>query len=182
MADKKVVILINLLGLPWFPVCAAFFLWMLTLLRPSIALGFSFTLAPNLVVTIFVIVGVLLTFVLPIIIHELVHGLFFWLFTQARPTFGYKWWYAYASAPGWYFPRWQFLIVLLAPFVVLSLPGLALMPLVPDLFIPSLTWGLIINATGAIGDLYMIIRLALSPSGVVIEDRLDGIAWYVLTS
>ena len=43
---------------------------------------------------------------------------------------------------------------------------------------PWLVFGLILNATGAIGDLYMIVRLALVPGGILIEDWGDGISWF----
>jgi hypothetical protein len=41
---------------------------------------------------------------------------------------------------------------------------------------------LIGNATSAIGDLYMCVRLLLVPGAAVVEDRTDGIAWYLPTS
>jgi hypothetical protein len=177
--NVKLWLLLNVLSIPWFCLCAAFFLIVTHLLRPQSPQNLSITITPGLTSFIFFVVGILLTISLPVILHELVHGFFYWLFTKARPTFGVSWWYAYAVAPGWYLPRWQFLVVGMAPLIILSLLGLALLPFVPWIVLPSLVFGLIVNATGAIGDLYMVLRLALTPAGVVIEDRIDGIRWYV---
>jgi hypothetical protein len=124
-------------------------------------------------VALFITVGVVL------VLHELTHGLFFWLFTRSRPVYGFKGWYAYAAAPGWYLPRIPFLAVLGAPLILLSLLGEALVLLVPDTVALLVLWGMIINAGVAIGDLYMIVRLLLAPKATVIEDSGAGIKWYV---
>jgi len=123
-------------------------------------------------------VALLIVFVVVLLLHELTHGIFFWLFTHSRPTFGFKGWYAYAAAPGWYVPRPQFLVIGSAPLILLSLLGVALSAVVPDALVLWIFWGLIGNATGAIGDLYMIIRLVLAPGAVVIEDQGEEVTWY----
>lgn len=174
--NKKLMLLLNIVGIPWLALCIGFFLILVNLLRPVPAGGFSIPLG---LTAIFLIVGVVVTTILVVTLHELVHGLFYWVFTRERPTFGFKWWYAYAAAPGWYVPRPQFVVVGLAPLVLLTLVGLGVMLLVPWVLVPYLLWGLIVNAGGAIGDLYMVLRLALAPAGVVIEDWANGITWYV---
>src|SRR6266699_209791 len=80
--------------------------------------------------------SVVITLCVVLILHELTHGLFFWLFTKSRPAFGFKGWYAYAAAPGWYLPRAQFLVVVGAPLTLLSLLGEALLLLVPWAVVP----------------------------------------------
>jgi hypothetical protein len=177
--NRKLWLLLNLLSIPWCCFCFAFFLIMANLLRPLSPQGFPVTFASGLTGFLFLVAGIVLTIILPLILHELVHGFFYWLFTKARPIFGFNGWYAYAAAPGWYLPRSQFLVVGMAPLIILSLLGLALLPFVPWIVLPSLVWGLILNASGSIGDLYMVLRLALAPAGVVVEDRKDGISWYV---
>src|SRR6266700_4202149 len=117
---------------------------------------------------------VVITLCVVLILHELTHGLFFWLFTKSRPAFGFKGWYAYAAAPGWYLPRGQSLVVGAAPLILLSLLGEALL-----LLVPWVLWGLIVNAGGAIGDLYMIARLMLAPRGAVVEASRGKMTWYV---
>lgn len=121
-----------------------------------------------------VVGGTLLT----LIIHEAVHGLFFWLFTKNRPNYGFKGIYAYASAPDYYIPRNQFIIIGLAPLMCISLIGLALLPFVPLAVVWTLVFILTINATGAVGDLYIVGVLLTSPPSTLIRDFGDGMTFY----
>jgi hypothetical protein len=113
-----------------------------------------------------------------ILAHEAVHGALLWWLTGDRPTFGFKGWYAYAAAPGWYFARDWFLLVALAPAVVVTAVSLALfavLPLVPALVMLVVAYT---NLLGSIGDLYiswLVIRL---PRSTIIEDRPEGVAWH----
>ncbi|HFI0063958.1 TPA: DUF3267 domain-containing protein [Streptococcus suis] len=59
-----------------------------------------------------------------IIIHELIHGIFFKVFCPENPVkYGFKWksGMAYATSPGSLYNRMQMLVISLAPFVVISL-------------------------------------------------------------
>ena len=182
--NKPLLLWLNVLAVPWFLLCALFFGVMTSLLRPLnfAILGSAFPLetplgAVGAIAALFATVVITLYVVL--ILHELTHGLFFWLFTKSRPAFGFKGWYAYAAAPGWYLPRAQFLVVVGAPLTLLSLLGEALLLLVPWAVVPWVLWGLIVNAGAAIGDLYLIACLMLAPRAAVIEDRGDEMTWYV---
>lgn len=125
------------------------------------------------------VIGVLAVIVIAILLlHELTHGLFFWLFTRELPVFGLKALFAYAAAPNWYIPRVPFIIIGLAPIVLLTLLGLALIPLVPPLIILALVFALTMNATGAVGDLYIVIFLLTRPAIVIVRDYGDGMAYY----
>lgn len=174
--NRRLFMLLNILGIPWLLACAAFFFFMAGLLGALGSGSGSVTLdATTLLLSL---VALVVTSAVVLVLHELAHGLFFWLFTRSRPRFGFKGAYAYAAAPGWYFPRPQFLIIGLAPIVLISLAGLLVLPFtappVSLLFIVAL----IVNATGAIGDLYMIARLLVVPRGVLIEDQGEGIRWF----
>ena len=182
--NRRLVILLNVLGIPWFILCAAFFIVMagqLGALGRSIGAGNSGEItidATTMLVALLILVAT--TFAV-LVLHELVHGLFFWLFTRSRPRFGFKGAYAYAAAPGWYIPRPQFLIVGLAPLALISLAGLLILPFIAFPFSLTLILALIANATGAIGDLYMTIRLLFVPQHVLIEDWGEGIRWFAPT-
>src|SRR6266700_2171735 len=174
--NKPLLLWLNVLAVPWFLLCALFFGVMTSLLRPLnfAILGSAFPLetplgAVGAIAALFATVVITLCVVL--ILHELTHGLFFWLFTKSRPAFGFKGWYAYTAAPGWYLPRAQFLVVGGAPLILLSLLGVALLLVVPWVVVPWVLWMLIGNAAGAIGDLYMLARLTLAPRAVVLEHR-----------
>lgn len=136
----------------------------------------QFTLAlPGMIGALFVVV--IVTF-LNMILHELLHGLFFWIFTHTRPTFGFKGLYAFAAAPDWYIPRNPFVVIGLAPLLVISLVGLAVVPFVPFPVALSLVFAMTINAAGAIGDMYMVGLLLTKPSNILIRDFGDGITMY----
>ncbi len=170
--NKPLLLWLNVLAVPWFLLCALFFGVMTSLLRPLnfAILGSAFPVGA--IAALFA--AVVITLCVVLILHELTHGLFFWLFTKSRPAFGFKGWYAYAAAPGWYLPRGQSLVVGAAPLILLSLLGEALL-----LLVPWVLWGLIVNAGGAIGDLYMIARLMLAPRGAVVEASRGKMTWYV---
>jgi len=112
------------------------------------------------------------------IVHEAIHGFFFWIFTKKRPIYGFKVIFAYAAAPDFYIPRNQFLLVGIAPFVIIPLIGLALMPFVPLAVVLTLVFMLTINAAGAIGDLYIIGLLLTKPAQTLIRDFGDGMTFY----
>jgi hypothetical protein len=119
-----------------------------------------------------------MTFVV-IVVHEAVHGLALWLYTRSRPRFGYKGWYAYASAPGWYLSRNRFLVVLLSPLLAITAAALALVTVLPPVAATVVLFGAALNAGAALGDLYLCVRLLAAPASAVVEDRRDGIVWHV---
>jgi hypothetical protein len=184
LKKKQLLLGLNVLAIPWFLLCALFFGALTSQLRPLnfAILGKAFPRGTPLEAVggiVAVYAALLITLCGVIVLHELTHGLFFWLFTQSRPVFGFRGWYAYAAAPGWYLPRAQFLVVVGAPLIHLSLLGEALLQLVPEAAVPLVLWGLILNAGVAIGDLYLIARLVVAPRAAVIEDRGDEVTWYV---
>jgi hypothetical protein len=126
-----------------------------------------------------VILGVFIASIpFTMIVHELIHGLFFWIFTRKRPSYGFKGLYAYAAAPDFYIPRNQFILIGLAPFVVISLVGVALLPLTTLGVALTIVFILTMNAAGAIGDFYAVGILLTRPSATLIRDFGDGMACY----
>lgn len=136
----------------------------------STADGYSLEVPPVL----FPNLGLALIAVL--IFHELAHGLFYWLFSSHRPKFGFQGLFPYAAAPpGIYFPRNQFLVVGLSPLVLLTAVGLLLMVIVPITFVPFLFFFVVFNASGAAGDLIMVIQLMRFSSDTLMEDSTSGV-------
>jgi hypothetical protein len=142
---------------------------MLQWLRPGFSLD-PFLLSQPLLAALLALLAIFLW----ITAHELIHGAFFWLFSQDKPQFGYGLGYFYAAMPGWFFPKWPYLAVGLAPLVLLSLLGMLLMPFLPAYWAGFVFLGTIINAGGAVGDLYVCFRIALEAQDVYIRDRGDG--------
>ncbi|MCZ7554084.1 MAG: hypothetical protein B6D39_00255 [Anaerolineae bacterium UTCFX2] len=175
--DRRLLIGLNIIGLILlFP-----FGWLFTriasILRPAtLAQGVnivSFSAIAYLIIIITIIV-------IFIILHEVVHGIFFWIITGSKPVFGFKGAYAYAAAPGWFIPRNPYLWIGLSPLVVLSLTGFVLITVLPVNWLLPIMIGLIFNAVGSVGDLYVVFWLFLKPATVYIQDQGDAINIYGL--
>lgn len=119
---------------------------------------------------------ILIALVLMILLHEAVHGVFFWLYTKERPKFGFKLAYAYAAAPDWYLPRNQFIVVGLAPLALLSLFGVFFSPVFPLAWVKSLVFFLTLNAAGAVGDMLTVIVVLRYPADALVNDRGEEFA------
>ena len=116
------------------------------------------------------------------VLHEAVHGLFFWLYTRDRPRFGFKGWYLYASAPGWYLSRNRFLVVGLSPLVTMTAAALGLAMVVPpDGRGRGAGRGRV--ERGRVARRPVHVRAAARrPASGVVKDRPDGITWHVATT
>lgn len=113
-----------------------------------------------------------------IVVHEAVHGLGFILLAKAKPIFAFRGVYAYAAAPGWYIPRDRYLTIGLAPFILISLMGVVLMAFVPPVWIAPLVLVCVINASGAVGDLWVAVLLLRQPFNALAHDGGDEISIY----
>jgi hypothetical protein len=172
---------LNLAGIPWMVMCAVGYVLLAALVRPGGA-SLHFGQYSLFWFVVVLVGGSLATMVAVVVLHEAAHGLAFWVFTRSRPTFGVKGWYAYTAAPGWHLSRGTFLAVLLAPIVLFTAVGLPIVAFAPPVVALFTVLALIGNATSAIGDLYMCLRLLRVPGTAVVEDRTDGIAWYLPAS
>ena len=150
--DRKSLILLNVWGIVIFLVLSIFFPLLAGWLRAEgepAGASLEMTGWVGIVSFLGLLLGVMLVM---IVLHEGLHGLFFWLFTREKPKFAFKGFYAYAAMPDWYFPKKEYLITALAPLVgitLLSITGLALLPGWAD---AALVWLLILNTSGAVGD------------------------------
>lgn len=173
--NRQVIIGLNLVGLVLLFLFGWIFFQIASAIRPEIESPSLSSVLEGLE-PLSLILGVIIV----LIIHELVHGLFFWIFTGDRPKFGVHIFYAYAAAPEWYIPRKYFLVVGLAPFVCISLAGLLLLPLVPFQMAPVLVLSLIFNAAGSVGDFAICGRLVSQPNTFMIHDIGPRMAFYRL--
>lgn len=178
LLDRKSLILVNLWGFALFVVSAVFFPLLARWLSGAENTNTDFMAIGRTGIAGFIglLVGVT---VVMIVVHEGLHGLFFWLYTHEKPRFAFKGFYAYAAMPGWYLPRREYLITALAPLVgitVLGVLGLALLPGKAD---APLLLLLILNTSGAVGDLWIAGALLRAPAGVLGSDSGDSAELYV---
>jgi signal transduction histidine kinase len=122
------------------------------------------------------IVGYIL--ILPL--HELVHAAAFLLW-GGRPYFGTRLPYAlYCGAKNQLFRRNQYLVVGLAPLVVITLAGI-IFTLVSPALASYTIFATVGNISGAAGDVWAARRLLRLPPSVLVEDTEAGYRAWQLT-
>lgn len=156
----------------------AFFLVMMALNALMILMcpgGVSLTFTgDSMLGTLALLVGLT---VVNLVVHEAIHGLFFYVFTRTRPVFALRLAYAYAAAPDWYIPARAYTVIGLAPLILIDLVCLLLMLLVPAwTFALALVIGL--NTSGAVGDLFIVGLVLRSRRDCLVNDRGDSVAVY----
>jgi hypothetical protein len=167
---KEVVV--TLLGMGTLTLFAFgfFFTSLYTLFAGNV--GFNFT-SGTITISIILFIGTM-------VLHELIHGAFISKY-GGKPSYGAG--IAYFILPYFYattktiFPRNQFIVIAIAPLVVISLAGIGIMAAFPSIahwmFIP-----LVINASGAVGDLWVTRNVLRYPKHVLLEDRKNGLIIY----
>ncbi len=112
-------------------------------------------------------------YVLVMFLHEGIHGLAF-AFWGGRPYFGAKLPLAlFCGAKNQIFRRNHYLVVGLAPLVIITVAGIIFTLLSPALAVYTLL-GTIGNFSGAAGDLWVALRLLRQPRDVLVEDTDAG--------
>ncbi|WP_028273740.1 DUF3267 domain-containing protein [Atopococcus tabaci] len=113
-----------------------------------------------------------------LVIHELIHGLFFKLYQpEKKVEFGFKNGMAYATSSDSYYPRNQYIWIAAAPFVLITLLLLALFiaeALSKVLFVMLAS----IHAAGCVGDFYYLYLLSKQPKDIQVKDTEKGIELY----
>jgi hypothetical protein len=113
----------------------------------------------------------LIVLVLPL--HELIHGLAIRHFGH-KPRYGVKRFVLFATSDGALFRRAEFIRIALAPLAVITVIGGGLMLFLPPNVGSWVGWAVVVNAAGAIGDLWMTsVTLRYDPS-VLIRDEEDS--------
>jgi len=178
ISNKRTLILVNLLGFVLMVGFCALFYWLLYLMRPvqfnSDAMNHLFGSRNVLVETI----GLLVLVALMLILHEALHGVCFWVFTGSHPRFAFKGFYAYASIPGWYLPKVQYLVSALAPFLFITILGLVLLATLPATWFIPLLVVIVANAAGSVGDLVVAVWLLGRRKDVLAQDRGDAVTLF----
>jgi hypothetical protein len=177
LKNKRAFWLLQIPALLGFLIFGFLFLWWTIWLRPGLFSSFSTGLVFRLVDLLFMV----MIFAVFIVLHELVHGAFFWIYSRSRPRFGFRGGYAYAAAPGWFFPRSQYLVIALAPLLLLSILGMVLVAVVPAGALAAILFGMVANAAGAVGDMWIAFKVIRERRKILIEDLGDGMNFYALS-
>jgi hypothetical protein len=169
--NKRLAVLLNVV---------AFFVFILSFIPLSIFGGVIRSGTANFsgsitVGTMLILIGLT---VIVLIIHELIHGLLFWVFTRSKPVFALHLLYAYAGAPNWYIPSRQYAFIALGPLVIIGVVGLFLMLLVPVSWILMIAFLVALNTGGAIGDIYVFARLLKGYKTSIVNDTGNIFTFY----
>lgn len=143
-------------------------------MRPELNNGSTLTMKFSLI-NIF---GIILVVLIAILVHELIHGAFFWIYTGERPHFAFKTLYAYAAAPEWYIPRTNFIVIGLSPVILISIWVILLLIRIPPNLVKYLAIAGIFNLVGSTGDLIVITWILLQPKDCLINDSGDSFSIY----
>ena len=167
---KEVVYTLNGMGLLAFFAFGFFFMSLYTLFTGNI--GFNFTSGPILI-SVALFIGTL-------VVHELIHGAFMSKY-GGKPSYGagiahYILPYFYATTKT-IFTRNQFIVIAIAPLVLISLVGIGIMAAFPSIahwmIIPF-----VINGSGAVGDLWVTRNILRYPKHVLVEDQKNELLIY----
>jgi len=170
--SKEVVVTLMGMGTLALFAFGFFFSALYTLFTGEVGFNFDFT-SGTIIISVALFIG---TFVL----HELIHGVFMSIY-GGKPRYGAG--IAHHILPYFYvttktaFLRNQFIVIAIAPLVVISLVGIGLMATLPSIahwiFIP-----LVANASGAVGDLWVTRNVLRVPKHVLLEDKKTGLIIY----
>ena len=147
--NKKEALLVNIYGIIIMVVMAVFI--------PLLIMGGIIEFNLETTFPMFFIV-LLISLILYIPLHEIVHGIVLKKYTDEKLSFGWKLVYAYCGSKEAVVDRKEYYAVALAPLFVFSVVFISLMVLNPSL---SLVWYVmeIMNVSGSVGDIYVSIKL-----------------------
>jgi hypothetical protein len=174
--NQRAAVILNIAAFPLFLVFGSIFVKIAVILGPETINRINFVqLASHQVVSFIVILIVVLGVM---ILHEAIHGAFFWIFTKSKPIFGLKLLFAYAGAPQWYIPRNQYALIGIAPFLFITLIGFVVIYFSPLPAGQLALFAITMNAAGAVGDFYVCGKTLLQPPDILINDTGVGFTMY----
>jgi hypothetical protein len=119
------------------------------------------------------LIALILSIIVMLVVHELIHGLFFWLFTHERPKFALRSGYAFAAAPEWYLPKYQYILVGISPLVLISILCIVMAVFMPPQIVSYLLLVSTFNAAGALGDMIVVTWVAWQSNTILMRDQGD---------
>jgi hypothetical protein len=174
--NKGSAVLLNIVGL-FISILAFVLMGLLTRFARPGAFSEAFIFKADLSTMGQLLVLVLLIAV-SLVVHELIHGFFFWLFTRSKPVYALHLAYAYAAAPDWYIPVRQYWIVGLAPLVLIDLAGLLLVLLASPGLILLIIFLVAFNTGGSVGDMWIILNSLCKSPACLVNDVGDGVTFF----
>lgn len=167
--NKKEALLVNIYGIIIMVIMAVFI--------PLLIMGGIIEFNLETTFPLFFIV-LLISLILYIPLHEIVHGIVLKKYTDEKLSFGWKLVYAYCGSKEAVVDRNEYYAVALAPLLVFSVVFISLMVLNPSL---SLVWYVMemMNVSGSVGDIYVSIKLRKEKSrDILITDSGTNMSFW----
>lgn len=177
--DKRALILLNVAGFVLLVLLGPLFYKIALLLRPDVSLSDLGVTLVGFSDVLLALLAVVVLYAAVIVLHEGAHGIFLWWYSRSRPVFAFRGYYASAAAPGWFFPRNQYIIVGLAPLVLLTVVGFIILLFAPESWFVALITFMVLNASGAIGDMAVVWWLLRQPATGLAFDVGDAVTIYL---
>jgi len=174
--NKGLAILLNIVGFIIFGLSFVLLGSFVRWARPELA-TITFSIRGGLS-TILQLLGLLVLVAIITVVHELIHGFFFWVFTRSKPVYALRPAYAYAAAPDWFIPVRHYWIIGLAPLVIMDAIGLLLILLAPAGWILTILLLVTLNTAGSIGDLFMTAQLLRMSPASLAKDTGDRVCFF----
>lgn len=122
--------------------------------------------------------GVLVGYIVYIILHELVHGIFMKHFSGVKPKYGFTLMYAYAGSSA-YFNKKSYIIIALAPVVIWGVVLGVLCAVLPQSWFWVAYFIQMGNIAGAAGDFYVTLKFMKLPKDILVNDTGVAMTVYV---
>ena len=117
-------------------------------------------------------------FIIYMVLHELVHGVFMKHYSGAKVNYGFTGMYAFAASDAYYCRR-HYVVIALAPIVVWGIVLGIINFLVPMQWFYVVYWLQMGNISGAAGDIYVTARFSKLPEDILVRDT--GVAMTVFS-
>lgn len=111
--------------------------------------------------------------ILYMVLHELVHGVTMKLFGTKKVKYGFTGLYAFAGSDD-YYGKSSYIIIALAPIVVLGIVIAVVNALVPAEWFWVIYFLQISNVSGAAGDIYVTLKFSTFPKDILVKDSGVG--------
>ena len=158
-------------------------LWAITFVICEAINLFNFSFEFKLMRTILAPLVFAFAYIVMVVLHELIHGLFNKIFTHEKLTFGFSKKSAYCGVPGIYIKKWPKIVIAMAPFFTFLTALIIALILIKDPFyymLVSIFLGLHIG--GCSGDLMEFFVLLFKYRGkrVLVNDSGPTQAIYII--
>ncbi len=167
--DKKLAVIVNVLA-------AIIAILMCVIMHQFIPMTTLFEITDDIKEYFIRMLILIVSFVIYMVLHELVHGITMKYYGSKTVKYGFTGMYAFAGSQD-YYDKKSYLVIAMAPIVLLGAILLILNFLVPLSYVWVVYIMQVANISGAAGDLFVTAKFAKLPKDILVKDT--GVAMTV---